>query len=108
MNLTELSPTLSIRPQVMPAEVAELAALGFSTIICNRPDGEGAGQPLFAEVAKAATAAGMSAHHLPVVPGQITPDHISEFARLTSEADGKVIAFCASGKRSTMLWEASQ
>ena len=28
------------RPQIAPRDVAEIAALGFRSIMCNRPDGE--------------------------------------------------------------------
>ena len=38
MNLTRLSPELAVRPQLLPHEVAEVAAAGFRGIINNRPD----------------------------------------------------------------------
>ena len=42
--------SLSVAPQIRPAEVAALAALGFRAVICNRPDGEGADQPRLREI----------------------------------------------------------
>ena len=41
------------------ADVAALAASGFRSIICNRPDGEEAGQPPAATLAEAAAAHGL-------------------------------------------------
>ena len=35
----------STAPQISVADVAKAAALGYSTIVCNRPDGEDPGQP---------------------------------------------------------------
>ena len=52
---------LSCREQIAPADIAALAAAGFRSIICNRPDGEGADQPVFAEIEAAARAAGLEA-----------------------------------------------
>ena len=39
--------------------VAELKAAGYETIICNRPDGESAGQPGIVDIKRAAEAAGV-------------------------------------------------
>ena len=59
MTAKPITPTLSVSEQVLPQEVAALAAAGFKSIVCNRPDGEGADQPSFAEIEAAATAAGL-------------------------------------------------
>jgi len=36
--LIELTDTLSMAGQIQPADIAQLAAAGYETIICNRPD----------------------------------------------------------------------
>ena len=43
--LIELTDTLSMAGQIQPADVAQLAAAGYETIICNRPDDEEPHQP---------------------------------------------------------------
>ena len=53
MPAKPITPTLSVSEQVQPQEMAALAAAGFRAVICNRPDGEGADQPTFAEIAAA-------------------------------------------------------
>src|SRR3546814_18077986 len=45
MKFTKLTSRLSTSPQIRPDEVEEVAAAGFRSIICNRPDGEDQGQP---------------------------------------------------------------
>ncbi|MTD95764.1 hypothetical protein GIW81_15605 [Hyphomicrobium sp. xq] len=44
--IKKLTDQISVAPQIKPSELAELAAQGFRSIICNRPDGEGADQPV--------------------------------------------------------------
>jgi sulfide:quinone oxidoreductase len=46
--------TLSVSPQITPESISELSAGGFKSIICNRPDGDGADQTAFAEIEAAA------------------------------------------------------
>ena len=54
MDIRRLAPALSVSEQILPSQLAELKAAGFRAIICNRPDGEGSDQPLFAEIKRAA------------------------------------------------------
>ena len=67
MTIRTLTPTLSVSPQIDPADVAGLAASGIRAIVCNRPDGEEAGQPTAAAVATEAEAHGLRFVHIPVV-----------------------------------------
>jgi Putative phosphatase (DUF442) len=50
MELTKLTHRLSTSPQIRPEEVADIAAAGFRSIVCNRPDGEEQGQPTADEI----------------------------------------------------------
>ncbi|MCP5396963.1 MAG: TIGR01244 family phosphatase [Sphingomonadaceae bacterium] len=104
MDIKQLDDTLSVRGQIAPAEVAEAAAMGFRSIICNRPDGEQPGQPAAEEVAAAAQEAGVEFRHIPIVPGQLTPDKIEAFEAALTEMPGPILAFCRTGTRSAMLW----
>ena len=86
--------------QIAPHQVAELAAQGVTVLINNRPDGEEAGQPLAVEIEDAAAEAGISYHFLPIIRG-IGPADVDEMQKALREAgDGKLLAFCRSGKRS--------
>jgi uncharacterized protein (TIGR01244 family) len=94
-------------PQISVADVAEAAALGFATIVCNRPDGEDPGQPTAAEIAAAAQAAGLGFAHIPVrgAPG---PAEVEAMRQAVDASDGPVLAYCRSGTRSITTWSIGQ
>ena len=108
MNLTPLSPQISVRPQLLPHEIANVAAAGFKGIINNRPDGEGPDQPLSEELEAEAKRHGLAYWHIPVVPGQATEEDVREFTAALKAADGPVVAFCRTGNRSAGLWKSTQ
>ena len=89
--------------QIGAGDVAEAKALGITMIVNNRPDGEEPGQPLSAEIEAAAMAAGLGYRHVPVAGG-FSPDQVEAMAAALDEADGRTLAFCRSGTRSTFLW----
>ena len=108
MNLTQLSPRISVRPQLLPHEIAEVAAAGFKGIINNRPDREGPDQPLSEELEAEAKRHGLAYWHIPVVPGQATDEDAQAFAAALEDSDGPVVAFCRTGNRSSGLWKMTQ
>ncbi len=103
-----LTPKLAVASQITPAEVARIAAEGYTAIINNRPDGEEPGQPRAAEVEAAARAAGLAYIHQPVVGTNITAADVETFSRLLEETPGRILAHCRTGTRCTMLWLLSQ
>jgi uncharacterized protein (TIGR01244 family) len=107
MNIMQVTEDYSVSPQIFPDEVASIADLGFATIICNRPDGEESGQPTVAEIAAVCDALGLTLHHVPVSGMPISADAIGEQRRIIDESDGPVLAYCRSGHRSTVTWQAS-
>lgn len=107
-NVTHITPDFAVSPQITAAQLAQLKAVGFTTVICNRPDHEDAGQPTFAEISAAAEAAGLEAHHIPVKPGQMTRADVDAFDTVVTTAKGKVLAYCRSGGRAQNLFEATR
>ena len=103
MKLVDLTETFAVSPQLRPEDMQALADAGFGTVICNRPDGEEAGQPSVAAVRNAAEAAGIAFHHIPVSGGEFPPDAVRAFAKVREEAGGKVLAYCRTGTRSITL-----
>lgn len=91
--------------QISPEQVAGLKAEGFSAICCLRPDGEGFGQPAFADIEAAAKAAGLNAYYLPVSPGSMPVQQASRLKAVLREEEGKILGYCASGNRATMLYQ---
>ncbi len=108
MDIRKIDETISVMPQILPEDVAQLAALGFRSIISNRPDGEDAGQPGQAQIAAAAAAAGLEFRAIPVVPGGLTPELAAEFGAAMAALPGPVLAYCRSGTRSATIWALSQ
>ena len=108
MQVKPLSDAISVSPQITPDEIKTLAELGYRSIICNRPDGEGADQPGFAEIDAAAGAAGISTRYLPVVSGKVSESDTVEFERALRELPGPVLAYCRTGTRCATLWALAQ
>lgn len=103
--ITRHTDKFSTAPQLGPEDMAEVAGLGFKTVINNRPDGEaGPSQASSAEIAKAAEAVGLNYVHLPVISGQITEGQARQFAEALALRPGPVLAFCRSGARSQNLY----
>ena len=69
MNPKTIDRNLSVSEQIASQDIAAIASAGFKSVICNRPDGEGADQPVFAEIETAARAAGLTAAYLPIRRG---------------------------------------
>ncbi len=104
MDVRTVTPNVSVSPQITPADVKELAEMGFKAIVGNRPDGEEPGQPDWSEIADAADAAGLEYAFIPVTPGQMSGAQAEEFRRLVTEMPKPVLAFCRTGTRSIQLW----
>ena len=103
MKLVSVSDTFAVSPQLEPSDMRGLTDAGFSTVICNRPDGEEPGQPTVASMREAAEAAGLAFHHIPVSGGEFPPVAVKAFGKVREEAEGKVLAFCRTGTRSITL-----
>ena len=103
MRLIRLGEDMFVAGQIMPEDMAEIAAAGIATIVNNRPDGEQSGQPEASRIAEAAQAAGLEQHFIPVAGGLSTAQ-IATMADILGEASAPVLAFCRSGTRSTYLW----
>ncbi len=105
--LRTLTPSLSVAPQLSPEAMAEVARLGFKSVINNRPDFEaGPTQPTSAQIEAAAQEAGLAYRYQPVGPAYQSPAEVEAFAALLQELPGPVLAFCRSGTRSAKLYVA--
>ena len=99
----ELDDRTLVAGQIDTDDVADAAAAGVTLIVNNRPDGEEPGQPPSAEIEAAARAAGLDYRHIPVAGG-VSEGQIEQMAAALAATDGKLLAFCRSGTRSTYLW----
>ncbi|MDP4862673.1 MAG: bifunctional protein tyrosine phosphatase family protein/NAD(P)/FAD-dependent oxidoreductase [Burkholderiaceae bacterium] len=108
MNANPINPSLAVTAQITAADVAEIAAAGFKTIICNRPDGEISDQTPFSAIKSAAETAGLSAHYLPTITGQVSDADGRAFGEIMASVPHPVLAYCRSGTRSATMWALSQ
>jgi len=108
MDVKPINDNIAVSPQIQPADVAEIARLGYRSIVCNRPDGEGADQPTFAEVEKAAKKAGIEARYVPVVAGKVQDSDAADFGKALDQLPKPVFAYCRTGTRSATLWSLHQ
>ena len=104
MDIRPLSDRYSVTPQITPDDVPVIAALGFTTVICNRPDRE-IPEELHAETLRSLVeGAGMAFVVNPVTGGALTMDNVDAQRSAIDAAGGKVLAYCASGNRSSIVW----
>ena len=104
MTIRQLDDNVLVSGQILPADMAELQRHGVTMIVNNRPDGEDPGQPLAADIEQAARAAGIRYRFLPIRRGP-GPAEVDELQQAMADCgDGKLLAFCRSGARSTFAW----
>lgn len=108
MTPKTIDQTLSVSEQIKPDDIAAIAVSGFKSIICNRPDGEGADQPVFAEIDAAAKSAGLIAVYQPIVSGKVGDEDALAFGKLMDTLPKPIFAYCRTGTRSTTLWSLSE
>lgn len=104
MDIRTLTPDYAVSPQIDPADLAAIAAAGFTTVICNRPDGEVPPDLRAAALRDATEAAGLQFVDNPMLPGMLDLDTLRRQADAMHAAPGPVLAYCASGNRSAILW----
>ncbi len=103
-----LTPEFAVSPQISPEDVTVLAEQGFKVVICNRPDGETPGQTPFAEIQKLCLDQGLAFHYLPMITREDALAHVPKLQQIMAQQPGKVFAYCRSGTRSSILWQAAQ
>ncbi|MCF8510541.1 MAG: TIGR01244 family phosphatase [Rhodobacteraceae bacterium] len=109
LDIRRLTPTYGVAPQIDPSDLPALKAAGYVMVIDNRPDGElgsALGAMIGAEaMAKAAAELGLAFVSNPAMPGSFTPELVARQRAAIEAAGGPVFAYCASGNRSTVIWE---
>lgn len=101
----QLTDSIFVAPQITVADVAQAKALGVAMIVNNRPEGEEPGQTPGADIAAAAQAAGIGYAEVPVTHAGFAPWQLDGADKALAEAgEGKILMYCRSGTRSTLLW----
>jgi sulfide:quinone oxidoreductase len=103
LNFRDQGDDLSCRAQIGISQVAELAARGYRSIICNRPDSEEGAVPS-ADIATAAQANGMAFLYLPVEFSALTSADGERFGEALDSMPRPIVAYCRTGRRCAALW----
>lgn len=103
-----LSDTMLASPQIEVADVTAAKAAGVVMIVNNRPDGEDPSAPQGDAIATAADAAGLRYVSIPIGHSGFSEVQIDEMIAALDSAEGKVLGYCRSGTRSTLLWALAQ
>ena len=103
-----LSDSMLASPQIEPADVLRAKQAGVTLIINNRPDGESPDQPAGSAIEAAAAEQGIAYTAIPVSSAGFSLPQVDAMEEALASAQGKVLAFCRSGTRSTFLWSMVQ
>lgn len=107
MNLKTIDDRFDATGQIRPEDVGTLAELGYGAIVCARPDGEDAGQPAFADIAREAERHGLRALHYPM-SGVPSPEQVASFSQALTHIEGRILGYCRSGARAGTLYTAAR
>ena len=102
MDIRPLTDAYAVSPQIEPGDVPAIAEAGFETVICNRPDAEVPCELRAAALRAAVEARGLRFVELPAVHSGID-DALVE-AQRQAASEGRTLAYCASGTRSSVIW----
>lgn len=93
-----------VSPQISPEDAAAIREAGYTLVIDNRPDNEVPPELQATPMRQAMEAAGLRFEVLPLTHQTMTAEKILQQAEMIDGADGKVLAYCASGTRCTVIW----
>ncbi len=108
MDIRPLTPTYAVSPQIDPTDIPAIKAAGYVTIINNRPDAENPPSHHSAAMRAQAEAAGLGFVDIPVTHQGLNMEMVTDQRDVLDAADGPVLAYCASGTRSTIVWALGQ
>ena len=108
--IAQITDQFAVARQLDAMDFAILKARGVRMIINNRPDDEGDAPYISAHDAEElAKAHGIDYLHLPVTGLDVTDDEpVEAFRTAIADYDGFIVAHCAVGMRSLILWAMSE
>ncbi|MFY9640686.1 MAG: TIGR01244 family sulfur transferase [Rhodomicrobium sp.] len=107
-KITFITPDFAVAGQLEAEDFAEIARLGFKTVLNNRPDGEENSQLPNYAAASHALLSGLDYHYIPSGKLDLFSDQVVNAAETALRAaNGPVLAYCKSGTRSAIIWAAA-
>ncbi|WP_027244138.1 TIGR01244 family sulfur transferase [Leisingera daeponensis] len=108
MDASVITPRYSVSPQISAEDLPAIAAAGYTMVICNRPDEEVPPSHQADAIRAAAEAAGLRFEALPLTHQTMTPENVAAQREFYENSEGPVLAYCASGTRSSVVWALGQ
>ena len=108
MDIRQLTPRYSVSPQIAAEDLPDIAAAGFTRVICNRPAAEVPPSHQAAAIRAATEAAGLTFDLLELTHQTMTPENVARQRALIETPGGPVLAYCASGTRCSVIWALGQ
>ena len=105
MDIRAINDEYSVSGQITVEDLDAIAAMGFKSIVCHRPDHEEAGQ---SEFAARAGELGIETAHVPVGPMGVTAEAVNGMVDALDELPRPMLGYCRSGMRSTKTYEQTQ
>lgn len=103
-----LTESILASPQISVADLTEAKAQGVCLVINNRPEGESEDQVPGPEIEAAAHALGMDYVAIPITHAGFSGPQVEAMTAALAKSEGKVLVYCRSGTRSTLLWALAQ
>ena len=100
----KLTDDIMVAPQISLEAVAAAADEGVTLIINNRPEDESEDQTPGPDIETAARENGLDYIAIPVTNAGFAEWQVTAMADALENAEGKALAYCRSGTRSTLLW----
>tara|TARA_B100000963_G_scaffold347334_1_gene353532 strand:- start:759 stop:1187 length:429 start_codon:yes stop_codon:yes gene_type:complete len=104
MSIVCIDKNYHVSPQIEPDQISDIADKGFVRVICNRPDLEVPPSLRSSIMADLATKAKIEFHTLELTHETMTPENILKQRKIFTDANGPVLAYCASGTRCSVIW----
>ena len=108
MDIRPITDRYSVSPQISVEDVPAIAEAGYTKVICNRPNVEVPPSHQADAIEQAVRAAGMEFEVLELTHQTMTPENVERQRELADCDSGKVLAYCASGTRCSVVWALGQ
>jgi uncharacterized protein (TIGR01244 family) len=107
-DFRKLSESVLASPQLTANDIGAARTLGVTRIVNNRPEEEEPGQTPGAAIEAAAREAGIDYVAIPISHGNFGEAEVGAMVDALDRPHGKVLAYCRTGTRSTLLWALAQ
>ncbi len=108
MDIRQINDEYAVAGQITAEDLDQIKAMGFKSIVCNRPDEEEPGQPSFSDISAKAAELGLEIRHVPVGRMGVDAEAVNGMVDALDELPRPMLGYCRSGARSTAIYEKSQ